>query len=245
MIGTGLYFIPNSVFKWGPSIDIEKEEEKISSVVQPVEKDKSQGKKYRVISPIDTVYDIVTSELIEKLVRTSAKKIQDYTYVSDDEDRDYQIYAKPEEEPVNPSPASSEPSDPNAEYNDDIADTDEVPVVCDPPLASGAQTYVVTTQNNPKITEVVINPLDVNKLGTQTVSVKIQETTSNPIIEVTSEVLTNSMSFPFSLSLIGGTNVDGTWQGSWYNEDEYCENYMLIITATSQSGTSDIKLAFR
>jgi len=197
---------------------------------------------------------------------------QDYAYVSD-EGRDYQIYAKFEREPVLPAFACAEPCGPNAEYNGGIASTGAIliafepepkpepesepelppeeeappsePIVCDPPLASGEQTFSVTTPDNPRMTQVVINPLDVDKFASQTVSVEIQETAGYPITEVTGQAQTDSMSFPFSLSLISGTDIDGTWQGSWYNEDEYCQNYMLIITATSQSGTSIVELAFR
>lgn len=197
---------------------------------------------------------------------------QDYAYVSD-EGRDYQIYAKFEREPVLPAFACAEPCGPNAEYNGGIASTGAIliafepepepepesepelppeeeatpsePIVCDPPLASGEQTFSVTTPDNPRMTQVVINPFDVDKFASQTVSVEIQETAGYPIFEVTGQAQTDSMSFPFSLSLISGTDIDGTWQGSWYNEDEYCQNYMLIITATGQSGTSIVELAFR
>ncbi|PIU75303.1 MAG: hypothetical protein COS76_01475, partial [Candidatus Portnoybacteria bacterium CG06_land_8_20_14_3_00_39_12] len=127
---------------------------------------------------------------------------------------------EPESEPELPPEEEATPSE---------------PIVCDPPLASGEQTFAVTTQDNPRMTQVVINPLDVDKFASQTVSVEIQETAGYPITEVTGQARTNNMSFPFSLSLISGTDIDGTWQGSWYNEDEYCQNYMLIITATSQS----------
>ena len=118
-------------------------------------------------------------------------------------------------------------------------------IICDPPIASGEQTYAVSTKDNPKITQVVINPLDVQKYASSTVSVKIQETNEKPITEVTGKALTDSMSFPFPLSLIDGTNTNGTWQGSWFNEDSYCQNYMLIITATSESGQSKVELTFK
>jgi len=196
---------------------------------------------------------------------------QSYAYVSDG--LTYQLYAKFEKEPVNPTFACAEPCGPNAEYNGGIASLgatliafettpppeeevpppeEEVPppgegepIVCDPPLAPGAQTYAVSTKDNPKITQVVIEPLDVNKFASQTVSVKIQETNEKPITEVTGKALTDSMSFPFPLSLIDGTNTNGTWQGSWFNEDTYCQNYMLIVTATSESGTSKVELTFK
>ncbi len=197
---------------------------------------------------------------------------QSYVYVSDG--LSYQIYAKFENELVGPAFACGS-CGPNGEYNGGIASSGTIlaafevspppgeggeegtpgptpgpapgpgPVQCDPPLASGEQTYAVSTKDNPKITQVVINPLNVNKFASQTVSAKIQETNGKPITGVTGKALTNNMSFPFSLSLVNGTSTDGTWQGSWFNQDTYCQNYMLIITATSESGTSKVELAFR
>lgn len=202
---------------------------------------------------------------------------QDYAYVSN-EGKDYQLYAKFETEPVNPTFACSEPCGPNSKYNGGIAsegtgliafepppaseegegtgkegggeesgeaEGPEESVLCQPPIASGEQTFAVTSQDNPKITQVIINPLNVNKFAAQTVTVSIQDMAGSPISEVSGEARTNSMSFPFSLSLVSGTDINGAWQGVWYNKDAYCQNYMIIITATSQSGTSKIELAFR
>ena len=140
------------------------------------------------------------------------------------------------EEPPPPPPEEEPPPPPPGEGEK---------IVCDPPVAPGVQTYAVSTKDNPKITQVVINPLDVQKYASSTVSVKIQETNEKPITEVTGKALTDSMSFPFPLSLIDGTNTNGTWQGSWFNEDSYCQNYMLIITATSESGQSKVELTFK
>lgn len=149
-----------------------------------------------------------------------------------------------EEAPSPPPPPPGEVTPPPEEVTPPPPGEEEA-IVCDPPLAPGEQTYSVTTKDNPKITQVVINPLDVNKFATSTVSVKIQETNEKPITEVTGKALTDNSSFPFSLSLIDGTNTNGTWQGSWFNQDTYCQNYMLIITATSQSGTSKVELTFK
>jgi prepilin-type N-terminal cleavage/methylation domain-containing protein len=178
---------------------------------------------------------------------------QDYAYVSD-YGRDYQIYAKFEREPVNPTFACTEPCGPNAEYNGGISNTntstlvafvppppppkEEEPVICPRVLASGEQTYNGSTPNNPQIFRIIVDPLDVNKFGTQTVIA------GNPIFEVAGEARTNTMSFPFSLELISGSEINGTWQGFWENEDEYCRNYGLAITATSLSGTSMVELTF-
>jgi type II secretion system protein G len=188
---------------------------------------------------------------------------QSYAYVSDGSS--YQLYVRFEKEPVNSAFACAIPCGPDSQYNGGLPspgttliafevtpspEEGEGPeeggaVICSPPFASGAQTYSVSTKDNPKITQVVIDPLDVQKFATQTVSVKIQETNEKPITEVTGKALTDNSTYPFSLSLINGTSTDGTWQGSWYNQDSYCQNYMLIINATSESGTSKVELTFR
>lgn len=189
---------------------------------------------------------------------------QSYAYVSDG--LSYQLYAKFEKEPINSAFVCANPCGPNGEYNGGIASLgatlvafevtpspeevisppeDGKAIACDPAIASGAQTYTVTTKDNPRTTQVVIDPLDVQKNATQTASVKIQETNGKPIAQVTGEAITDSKSFDFSLSLIDGTDTNGTWQGSWLNQDTYCQNYMLIITATSESGQSNVDLAFR
>lgn len=200
-------------------------------------------------------------------------KSQSYAYYSDS--MSFQLYAKFEKTPVYPAFACGVPCGPDGQYNGGLASSNSVltafettpplgeggeggvppggfpggeggeEIVCDPPVASGERTFSVTTKENPKITQVVINPFNVNKYAWQEVKTSIRETEGQPITEVVGEVRTNEMSFPFSLSLIEGTDIDGTWQGLWYNEDEYCQNYMLIITATSESGQSKVELAFR
>ncbi len=186
---------------------------------------------------------------------------QDYAYVSD-EGRDYQVYAKFEREPVDPTFACAEPCGPYTEYNGGLASAGtstliafeppppppppgEELIVCDPPILPGEHSLSISTKNNPKMKKVFINPLNVNKFASSTVSVEIWETAGQPITEVKGEAQTNNMSFPFSLELDKGSDTNGTWQGSWHNEDEYCQNYMLIITATSASGSSKVELSFK
>jgi hypothetical protein len=113
------------------------------------------------------------------------------------------------------------------------------------PVPSGAQTYNVSTKDNPKITQVIINPLDVKKLARQTVNVNIQELNNKQITVVSGVAVTDNKSVTFSLSLISGTNTNGTWQGSWLNQDSYCHNYKLSITAKSESDQSSVVLTFK
>ncbi len=118
------------------------------------------------------------------------------------------------------------------------------PAVCNP-VASGVRTYTGTTKTNPKITQVRIDPLDVQKFAYQTVSVNIQDMNENSVTEVSGTAITDNNSFPFSLSLVSGTDINGTWQGSWLNLDTYCQIYMLKIIATSESGQSKVEIAFK
>jgi len=112
-------------------------------------------------------------------------------------------------------------------------------------VASGAQTYNGSTKNNPRITQVFVNPLDVKKFARQIVNVNIQELNKKQITKVSGVASTDNNSVNFSLSLISGTSINGTWQGSWLNQDSYCRNYTLSIIAKSESGQSNIVLTFK
>jgi len=119
------------------------------------------------------------------------------------------------------------------------------PEVCSDSVPSGKQVYFVRTQNQPQIMQIDINPLDVEFGKTQTVTVKIRDTNNNPITQVTGKALLDNGTQSFSLILIDGTDLNGTWEGSWVLQDTYCTTYMLIITATSATGTSKVELAFK
>jgi len=93
--------------------------------------------------------------------------------------------------------------------------------------------------------QIDINPLDVELGETQVVTVKIRDTNNNPITQVIGKALLDNGSQSFPLTLIDGTDLNGTWEGSWVLQDTYCTTYMLIITATSATGTSKIELAFK
>jgi hypothetical protein len=111
-------------------------------------------------------------------------------------------------------------------------------------VTSGSQTYNVTTKTNPKITQVIINPLDVTAGDSATVSVEINDEQGNPISAVEGEFILDETTTPFDLSLINGTSTNGTWQGEWTSPADFCRNYQLSISATSDSGTTEIVLTF-
>lgn len=113
------------------------------------------------------------------------------------------------------------------------------------PIASGKQTYFVSTQNIPQIMQLDLDPLDVEVGAEQIVTVKIRDTNENPIADVTGSVQIDNGSNSFSLSLIAGTDLDGTWEGIWVPTGTFCTNYMTTITATSASGVSTVDVSMR
>jgi LysM repeat protein len=117
------------------------------------------------------------------------------------------------------------------------------PPSCQDQYPSGAQTYTGTTKTPPKIYQIVVDPLNVNYLASQTVSVSISDT--NPITQVSGQAITDTKTVNFTLNLISGSQTDGVWQGTWVLQDSICQNYQISITATSNSGTSNVVLTFK
>ena len=121
----------------------------------------------------------------------------------------------------------------------------QAPLSCQDQFASGKQTYSVTTKSVPRITQTAVDPLDVDFQSSQIVTAKINDPNNNAITSVSGLASTDSKTTSFSLTLISGIETNGTWQGTWTLEDSICENYMVIITAISDSGTSEVALTFR
>jgi hypothetical protein len=103
----------------------------------------------------------------------------------------------------------------------------------------------VTTKTIPKIYQIVVDPLNVNYLASQTVSVSISDANGNPITQVSGQAITDTKTVDFTLNLISGSQTDGVWQGSWVLQDSICQNYQISITAISNSGTSKVVLTFK
>jgi len=116
---------------------------------------------------------------------------------------------------------------------------------CSRPVASGERIYTITTDNIPKATEIIVNPLDVEIGETQTVTVKANDSNENPITLVSGSGGTDNDSIAFSLTLIDGDAINGTWQGSWSPQHTFCNNFTVGISVTSDSGESDVVLTFR
>jgi len=119
------------------------------------------------------------------------------------------------------------------------------PLSCQDQYAPGAHTYSVTTKSVPTIYQIVVDPLNVNYSASQTVTASIRDTNGNPITSVSGSAITDTKSVNFTLTRISGTETDGVWQGTWVLQDSICQNYQVKISATSQSGTSNVVLTFK
>ena len=144
-----------------------------------------------------------------------------------------------------PTATTTEEVDQSSAYVPDSTSEPQAPsVVCDP-VAYGRQTYNVSTKKIPKISQIVVDPLDLSFNSAMEVTANINDTNNNPITSVTGLASTDTRTTPFTLSLSSGTTTSGTWQGSWTLKDSICRNFMVTITATSNSGTSKIDVTFR
>lgn len=114
------------------------------------------------------------------------------------------------------------------------------------PLPSGKQIYNLSHGENvvgPKISQVIVDPLDPSVGGTQIVTIKITHT--SPVIEAKATLETDNMSKTYTFERIGGVDTDGTWQASWKMEDSYDQNYYLSFKLTSETDTYEGGLTFR
>lgn len=117
------------------------------------------------------------------------------------------------------------------------------PSISCPLTPSGVQTYTVTTKNVPTISQIKLDPFDIVFNSMQTITATISDT--NPITSVAGLASTDTRTTPFNLTLNSGTSTSGTWQGTWILKDSVCTNFMLTITASSNSGTSKVDLTVR
>lgn len=115
------------------------------------------------------------------------------------------------------------------------------------PLAHGKQTYLVSGSKTgaPKATEVVIDPLDPAQNASQSVTVKVISLEGTPVSEVEVKMITDNKQKAYPLKLISGTNLDGTWQGTWTLEDSYDYLYQAAIKAKNTKSDWTVTLTFR
>ena len=129
---------------------------------------------------------------------------------------------------------------------------------CLPLYGNGKQTYDILADKsqNPQIVQVEVDPIDVRRNQTQTVTVKVQDKNSNAITKesgVAVNVFTDNQNFVAALKLVKAEDMQGdsttlltTWQGSWVREDSNCNTYMQTITAVNSKGEkTKVDLSFK
>jgi len=122
------------------------------------------------------------------------------------------------------------------------------------PIASGRQAYEIMTNASRmfKISEVVLDPLDVKQREVQTVTALVEDRENEPITQenrVEAVAYTDNTSIPFSFSLKKVEDINGatvtTWEGSWIPDDTYEAKYMITIRAEAAEKEHSIDLIFR
>jgi hypothetical protein len=114
------------------------------------------------------------------------------------------------------------------------------------PLPSGRQIYNLShgeNVNGPKISQVIIDPLDPSVGGTQIVIIKITHT--SPVTKAEATLETDNMDKTYILDRVAGSDTDGTWQASWKTEDSYNRTYYLFFKLESEEDTYEGGLTFR
>mgnify|MGYP001558152017 CR=1 FL=1 len=115
------------------------------------------------------------------------------------------------------------------------------------PLATGRQTYLISGSKKgaPKISEATIDPIDPKEGASQTFSVKALALEAGPIADVSVTMITDNEKKTYPLKSISGTNLDGTWQGTWSLKDSYLYTYQAAIKAKSATSEWEVTLTFR
>lgn len=113
------------------------------------------------------------------------------------------------------------------------------------PIGTGKQEFNVSMSKNtwPKLTKVVMDPIDPGLLSRQTISVEANDTA--PITSITATLKLNDKTKVFTLAPVEGTDLKGRWEASWMFSGSYDEYYHLVVEAKSATGTSSIDMAIR
>lgn len=111
-------------------------------------------------------------------------------------------------------------------------------------LGKGLQVYrVMSGGDGPKISEVVIDPLD-PKMGKKQ-SFEVAVSHEKAIDRVTVNLITDSVSSEKTLTLAEGTDTSGIYRGEWIAGDSYEKIYLATIRVFSGEASSSIDLTFR
>lgn len=115
------------------------------------------------------------------------------------------------------------------------------------PIPHGKIDFNVSGGNDagPTIGKGFIDPYDPPLHGEQSVSVDVMSKKS-PVLSVVAILSTDlAVSSPYQFQRIAGTEIKGTWKGSWKVDDTYLHTYRLAIIAKSADGESRIDITLR
>lgn len=120
------------------------------------------------------------------------------------------------------------------------------------PIASGKQTYTVLTDkpSDFQITQVDLDPLNVQMNQTQTITVYVKDKENHPITKrtgVAGVIHTDNgkTKVEFALKQADGPPSLTKWQGTWTLQDTINKQYMATISAFADFGKSSTDLSFR
>ena len=121
------------------------------------------------------------------------------------------------------------------------------PVICQPVGYFGEQGFGVSSGTEPIPTRIVFSEVRLFPGDTTTITVSAQDRNGNSITGITIQLLTDRMTGPLvPLSLISGTALNGTWEGTlgMQEEEGNCYIYTFLIRITSASGETVVTFAF-
>lgn len=126
------------------------------------------------------------------------------------------------------------------------------------PASDGLQVYNFSwgpyTENNPKLMSLTISDQLPDQNETVDVSVNMvvepfQTEPAPPLDPIRSLVLymytDHQVSAPITLTLMSGTDTNGTWQGQWTPEDTFCFRYRYLFEATNDAATLPFDIVIR
>lgn len=131
----------------------------------------------------------------------------------------------------------------------DPATTEETPAPTPTPtptkLIHGKDTYSVSGGggNGPLVSEITFDPLDPEVGAKQTISVKLSGISAVTSAQV--NVRTDTKTTTVQLTRINGTELGGTWEGTWTIPETYLYNYIPTIVAKSSTGETTIPITIR
>ena len=113
-------------------------------------------------------------------------------------------------------------------------------------LPSGSQTYRFSHGSEvkgPKISTVVIDPLDPQNGATQTITLDLES--ESPVTKVTIVIVTDKQEKNIDLKLIEGDSKKGKYGAAWQVNDTYDTKYAIRYDLRSETATYDETMFIR